>query len=179
MKPWWEMTEENIQACFKETDWCLAELCQFCGGDFFSHFKTSAVMPLTFLRMNIVDGRGLVLHLAGVFSIILSDDVHQILDKRTDPTWPTTWFVPRLTSTGVFDSVYSVMVNWGANHGACAYGHIGTELITLASMLRILVNMHNVRIEKIFRPHAWSAFGTEGAESADYRTCGTYGPLYG
>ncbi len=179
MKPWWEMKEEDIQACLEETDWCPAELCQFRGGGFSSHFKTSAVMPLTFLRMNIVDGIGPVLQLAEGFSIVLPDEVHSILDKRTDPTWPTTWFVPRLTGTGAFDSVYSVMANWGANHGACAYGHIGAELITLASMLRIPVNMHNVRKEKIFRPHAWSAFGTEGAESADYRACGAYGPLYG
>lgn len=178
MKPWWDMTDSDIDACLKATDWCPAELCQFRGGGFSSHFRTDAKMPLTFIRMNIVDGLGPVLQLAEGWSVTLPEKVHKILDSRTDPTWPTTWFVPRLTGEGAFTDVYSVMANWGANHGACAYGHIGAELITLASMLRIPVNMHNVERNRIFRPHAWSAYGTTCLESADYTACQSYGPLY-
>ena len=89
-----------------------------------------------------------------------------------------TWFAPKITGKGAFKDVYSVMANWGANHGAFVYGHIGADLITLASMLRIPVSMHNVDEEKIFRPHSWSAFGTENLESADFRACKNYGSLY-
>ena len=178
MKPWWEMSGEDMDACLSATRWCPAELCQFRGGGFSSQFQTQAEMPLTFLRMNLIDGIGPVLQLAEGWSVILPEKVHRTLDERTDPTWPTTWFVPRLIGEGAFTDVYSVMANWGANHGACAYGHIGAELITLASMLRIPVNMHNVEKNRIFRPHAWSGFGTTALEAADYKACETYGPLY-
>lgn len=178
MKPWWEMTEEDINACLKAATWCPAELCQFRGGGFSSHFSTDACMPLTFIRLNMAAGIGPVLQLAEGYSIVLPEEVYSILDKRTDPTWPTTWFVPRLTGEGAFTDVYSVMANWGANHGVCAYGHIGAELITLASMLRIPVNMHNIEKKSIFRPHAWSTFGTVDLEPADFMACRTYGPLY-
>lgn len=178
MKPWWEMTESDIQACLNATDWCPGELCQFRGGGFSSHFCTQPGMPLTMIRLNLIDGLGPVLQIAEGTSISLPPDVHHIIDQRTDPTWPTTWFAPRLTGTGAFHDVYSVMANWGANHGCCAYGHIGSQLITLASMLRIPVSMHNVAPEKIYRPQTWSAFGTSDLESADYRACKNFGPLY-
>ena len=135
-------------------------------------------MPLTFVRLNLIHGIGPVLQLAEGYSVVLPEDVHQKLDQRTDPTWPTTWFVPNLTGKDAFRDVYSVMANWGSNHGACAFGHVGSELITLASMLRIPVNMHNVPDERIFRPHTWSAFGTKDLEQADYAACKQYGPLY-
>jgi L-fucose isomerase len=134
-------------------------------------------MPITLSRINIVKGLGPVLQIAEGNTIELPDDVHSVLDERTNPTWPTTWFVPRLTGQGAFRDVYSVMANWGANHGAFSYGHIGGDLITLASMLRIPVCMHNVPDEKLFRPSAWAAFGME-AEGSDYRACQSYGPLY-
>lgn len=178
MKPWWDMSDEDIDACLKATRWCPAELCQFRGGGFSSQFHTEARMPLTFLRMNLVDGIGPVLQLAEGWSVTLPKKIHHFLDRRTDPTWPTTWFVPRTTGEGAFRDVYSVMANWGANHGVCAYGHIGAELITLAAMLRIPVNMHNIEEEKVFRPHAWSAFGTANLEAADHSACRKYGPLY-
>ncbi len=178
MKRWWEMTEEDIRSCLAAVDWCPAELCQFRGGGFSSHFATRADMPLTMLRLNIVDGIGPVMQIAEGHSITLPEDVHAIIDARTDPTWPTTWFVPRTTGEGAFADVYSVMANWGANHGVCAYGHIGADLITLASMFRIPVSMHNVPVEKIYRPHCWGAFGTEDRQAADYLACRAYGPLY-
>lgn len=179
MKPWWEMTEADIQACLDATDWCPAELCQFRGGGFSSHFTTSAKMPLTMVRVNLTEGAGPSLQIAEGYSIVLPKDVHEKLDQRTDPTWPTTWFVPKLTGTGAFRDVYSVMANWGANHGAFVHGHIGAELITLASMLRIHVSMHNVDPGSVFRPHVWSSFGTSDSESADLSACGCFGPLYG
>ena len=178
MKPWWEMEQKDIDGCLQATDWCPASLGYFRGGGFSSHFKTGAEMPLTMIRLNLVDGLGPVLQIAEGQSVVLPDEMHQKLDMRTDPTWPTTWFVPRLTGQGAFKDTYSVMANWGANHGACAYGHIGRDLITLASMLRIPVSMHNVATDGIFRPHAWTAFGTADPESADYRACQQYGPLY-
>ena len=178
MKPWWEMTQADADACLEATDWCPASLGYFRGGGFSSHFKTSAEMPVTMMRLNLIDGLGPVLQIAEGYTVTLPDEVHNILDKRTDPTWPTTWFAPRLTGEGAFTDVYSVMANWGANHGSLTYGHVGADLITLASMLRIPVALHNVPREKIFRPHAWSAFGTQDLESADYRACSTYGPLY-
>ena len=178
MKPWWEMTDKDIDACLKATDWCRANYEYFRGGGFSSHFRTQAEMPLTMIRANMVDGIGPVLQIAEGYSATLPDDIHEKLDKRTDPTWPTTWFVPKLTGKGAFRDVYSVMANWGANHGASVYGHVGAELITLASMLRIPVALHNVEEERIFRPHAWSAFGTDELESADYRACEHYGPMY-
>jgi len=178
MKPWWDMTERDIDACMKATDWCPADLGYFRGGGFSSHFKTHVQMPVTMLRLNIVDGIGPVLQIAEGYTVTLPDEVHKTIDLRTDPTWPTTWFAPRLTGKGAFNSVYSVMANWGANHGAFSYGHIGRDLITLASMIRIPVSLQNVDESGIFRPHSWSAFGTESTEGADYRACKAYGPLY-
>ncbi len=178
MKPWWQMTDKDISECLKVTDWCQANLGYFRGGGFSSHFKTEAEMPVTMLRMNVIDGLGPVLQIAEGYTVTVPDDVQKILWDRTDPTWPSTWFVPRLTGEGAFKDVYSVMANWGANHGAFTYGHIGADIITLAAMLHIPVNMHNVPADKIFRPHAWNAFGTENAEGADYRACANYGALY-
>ncbi len=178
MKPFWEMTPEDVSACLKATDWCRANYEYFRGGGFSSHFRCQAEMPVTLLRVNVIDGVGPVLQIAEGSTACLPDEIHHTIDQRTDPSWPTTWFVPRLTGKGAFTDVYSVMANWGANHGVTVYGHVGAELITLASMLRVPVAMHNVEKEKIFRPHAWSAFGTEDAQSADYRACGNYGPLY-
>ena len=178
MKPWWQMTDKDISECLKATDWCQANLGYFRGGGFSSHFKTEAEMPVTMLRINVIDGLGPVLQIAEGYTVTVPDDVQKILWDRTDPTWPSTWFVPRLTGEGAFKDVYSVMANWGANHGAFTYGHIGADIITLAAMLRIPVNMHNVPADKIFRPHAWTAFGTENAEGADYRACANYGALY-
>lgn len=131
-------------------------------------------MPVTMLRVNIADGIGPVLQIAEGYTVDLPDGIHDKIDRRTDPTWPTTWFAPNLTGEGAFKDVYSVMANWGANHGVTVYGHCGAQLITLASMLRIPVNMHNVSADKIFRPHAWSAFGTDDVQSADYRACAVY-----
>ena len=178
MKPWWEMTDKDIEACLKATDWCPADLGYFRGGGFSSHFKTDAEMPVTMMRLNLIDGLGPVLQIAEGYTVKLPDEIHTVLDKRTDPTWPTTWFVPNLTGTGAFKDVYSVMANWGANHGSLTYGHIGKDLITLASMLRIPVSLHNVPDADIYRPHAWTAFGTKDLEGADYRACQNYGPLY-
>lgn len=178
MKKWWDMTEQDIDSCLKATDWCPADLGYFRGGGFSSHFKTQAQMPITLIRVNLIDGLGPTLQIAEGYSIVLPDEVHQKLDVRTDPTWPTTWFSPNLTGKGAFTDVYSVMANWGANHGAFAYGHIGKDLITLASMLRIPVSLHNVEQKDIFRPHTWSAFGTNELESGDYRACHNFGPLY-
>ncbi len=179
MKPFWEMTQEDIKACLDATDWCRANYEYFRGGGFSSHFRCRAEMPVTMLRVNVIDGIGPVLQIAEGYTANLPDEIHNVIDKRTDPSWPTTWFVPKLTGEGAFRDVYSVMANWGANHGVTVYGHVGADLITLASMLRIPVNMHNVEEARIFRPHAWSAFGTEDAQSADYRACAVYGPLYG
>ena len=179
MKPFWEMTEADQKACLEATDWCRANLEYFRGGGFSSHFRCRGQMPVTMLRVNMVDGVGPVLQLAEGWTAVLPEDIHTALDSRTDPTWPTTWFVPRLTGEGAFRDVYSVMANWGANHGVTVYGHVGGDLITLASMLRIPVNMHNVPREEIFRPHCWASFGTEDAQAADYAACKAYVPLYG
>lgn len=178
MKPFWDMTDEDIKACTDATDWCRGNYEYFRGGGFSSHFKTMAEMPVTMLRMNIVDGIGPVLQIAEGHTAVLEDDVHNTIDVRTDRTWPTTWFVPNLTGEGAFKDVYSVMANWGANHGVTVYGHVGDRLITLASMLRIPVNMHNVSDERIFRPHSWASFGTQNKEAADFEACKFYGPLY-
>ena len=179
MKPFWEMTDENIAACLSATDWCRANYQYFRGGGFSSHFKTQAEMPVTMLRLNIVEGVGLCMQIAEGTTATLPDDVHAPLDQRTDPTWPTTWFAPRTTGEGAFKDVYSVMANWGANHGVTVYGHVGADLITLASMLRIPVTMHNVPAEQVYRPHSWAAFGTQDTQAADYTACKHYGPLYG
>ena len=177
MKPFWEISEEEAAACLKNTRWCPADLGYFRGGGYSSQFKTSGEMPVTMSRINLVKGLGPVLQIAEGWTVELPDEIHTVLDKRTNPTWPTTWFVPRLADNDAFKDVYSVMANWGANHGAISFGHIGADLITLASILRIPVNMYNVSDDQIFRPSAWSAFGTN-KESADYRACATYGPLY-
>jgi len=177
MKPFWEISEDEAASCLENTSWCPADLGYFQGGGYSSLFKTAGEMPVTMSRLNLVKGIGPVLQIAEGWTVELPDDVHEILDKRTNPTWPTTWFVPRLADNDAFKDVYSVMANWGANHGAISYGHIGADLITLASILRIPVNMHNVSDDQIFRPSAWSAFGTD-KEGADYRACATYGPLY-
>ena len=178
MKPYWEMTDADIKACLEATDWRRANYEYFRGGGFSSHFRCKAEMPVTMLRVNIIDGIGPVIQIAEGYTADLPDEVHDKIDWRTDPTWPTTWFAPTLTGKGAFKDVYSVMANWGANHGVTVYGHVGADIITLASMLRIPVNMHNVDDDKIFRPHSWAAFGTEDAQAADYRACQTYGPLY-
>ncbi len=179
MKPWWEVTEEDAHACLAATRWCPASAGYFMGGGFSSQFVTDGGMPVTLIRLNLVRGIGPSLQIAEGYTLRLPERVHQILDARTDPTWPTTWFVPNLTGEDVFHDVYSVMANWGANHGAFSCGHIGSDLITLASMLRIPVTMHNVSRERIFRPHSWGGFGTKDLESADIRACKAYGPLYG
>lgn len=178
MKPFWDMTQEDIQACLDATDWDRANYEYFRGGGFSSHFKNEAAMPVTLLRLNIVDGVGPVLQIAEGDTVRLPDEVHELIMNRTDRTWPCTWFAPRLTGDGPFRDVYSVMANWGANHGVTVYGHVGADLITLASMLRIPVNMHNVAPEKVYRPHCWAAYGTQDPEAADYRACQSYGPLY-
>lgn len=179
MKEWYNMTDADIDACLKATDWCRADYQYFRGGGFSSHFKTLAEMPLTMVRVNIIDGVGPTIQIAEGYSCILPDEVHNTLDKRTDPTWPTTWFAPVLTGKGAFKDVYSVMANWGANHGVTVHGHVGADLITLASMLRIPVSIHNVPEDKIYRPHSWAGFGKgEDSTSTDYRACETYGPLY-
>ncbi len=178
MKRWWEMEEKDIDACLSATDWCPAELCQFRGGGYSSHFKTDAEMPLTMARINLVEGIGPTLQIAEGWSVVLPEEMHEKIDRRTDPTWPTTWFVPRTTGEGAFRDVYTVMAKWGANHGAFIYGHVGEDLITLASMLRIPVIMHNVPEEKLFRPHVWDAFGTADPMSADIEACKAYGPMY-
>ncbi|WHH58550.1 L-fucose isomerase [Petroclostridium sp. X23] len=178
IKPWWDMEEEDIKACLNATDWCPADLQYFRGGGFSSHFVTKAQMPVTMMRINLIHGIGPVLQIAEGYTIVLPEKIHNVLEQRTDPTWPTTWFVPRLTGKGAFKDVYSVMADWGANHASLTYGHIGRDLVTLASMLRIPVSMHNIGDGEIFRPHAWAAFGTSELENADYRACKTYGPIY-
>ena len=178
MKPCWEMTDADARACLKNTSWMPADRDYFRGGGFSSHFLSKGGMPVTMSRLNIIKGLGPVLQIAEGWTADVDPEIHDILNKRTDPTWPTTWFVPRLDETKApFKDVYSVMNNWGANHGAISYGHIGADLITLASMLRIPVCMHNVPEDKIFRPAAWNAFGMD-KEGADYRACQNYGPIY-
>ncbi len=177
MKPFWEITAKEAQACLDATEWVPANLGYFRGGGFSSHFLTKGGMPVTMARVNRIYGLGPVLQIAEGYTYELPAKVHAVLDNRTDPGWPTTWFVPNLTGTGAFKDVYSVMANWGANHGAFNYGHIGADLITMASILRIPVCMHNVAPEKIFRPAAWAAFGMD-QEGADYRACANFGPLY-
>lgn len=179
LKPYWEVTEQDVQACLDNTLWPQAIREYFRGGGFSSQFKTVGEMPVTMSRINLVKGVGPVLQIAEGWTVEIPEDIHKTLDERTNPTWPTTWFVPRLdASKDNFKDVYSVMSYWGANHGAISYGHIGADLITLASMLRIPVMMHNVEDKDIFRPSAWAAFGMD-KEGSDYRACDTYGALYG
>ncbi len=177
MKPFWDITPGEAEKCLANTKWCPGNVEYFRGGGYSSNFKTAGQMPVTMCRINIIKGMGPVLQLAEGWTVELPENIHTILDKRTDPTWPTTWFVPRTNGKGPFRDVYSVMANWGANHGAISYGHIGADLITLASILRIPVCMHNVDDDKIFRPAAWAAFGMD-TEGADFRACNNYGPLY-
>ena len=177
MKPWYEMTEEDKDKIMAATTWNAADNGYFRGGGFSSRFVTRAEMPATMIRLNLVKGLGPVLYIAEGWTLNLPEEVSDTLWKRTDYTWPCTWFAPRCTGEGAFKSAYDVMNNWGANHGAISYGHIGADLITMASMLRIPVCMHNVPEEDIFRPAAWTAFGMD-KEAADYRACAAYGPFY-
>ena len=178
MKPFWEIDESEVEASLKATCWYPANLGYFKGGGYSSNFLTKGNMPVTMSRLNLIKGKGPVLQIAEGYTLELPNNVHKILDERTDRTWPTTWFVPKITGNGAFKSVYSVMNNWGSNHGAISYGHIGHDLITLASVLRIPVCMHNVEDERIFRPSAWNSYGMD-KEGSDYRACENYGPLYG
>lgn len=177
MKPFWEITEGEVTESLKATSWHPADVGYFRGGGFSSKFVSKGGMPVTMCRLNLVKGLGPTLQIAEGWTIELPGEVHKKLDERTNITWPTTWFVPNITGKGAFTDVYSVMNNWGSNHGAISYGHMGHELITLAAMLRIPVCMHNVEENRIFRPSAWNSFGME-KEGSDYRACDTYGPLY-
>ncbi len=177
IKPFWEMTEKDMDACLKATTWCAADKGYFRGGGFSSRFLTRSEMPATMMRLNIVKGLGPVMQIAEGWTVNLPDEISDKLWKRTDYTWPCTWFAPRTTGEGAFKTAYDVMNNWGANHGAISYGHIGADLITLCSMLRIPVCMHNVPEDQIFRPASWNAFGMD-KEGQDFRACKAYGPMY-
>lgn len=178
IKPFWEITDEEVKETLEHVQWRPASTEYFRGGGYSTDFTTKADMPVTIARLNYVKGLGPVLQIAEGHTIELEDDMHNTLDLRTDPTWPTTWFVPNLTGEGAFTDVYSVMNNWGANHCVVSYGHNGADLIALASILRIPVNMHNVEASSIFRPSAWNMFGTDQSEAADFRACQNFGPLY-
>ena len=178
LKPFWEVTPEEVDKCLKATVWSPGNKGYFRGGGFSSTFLTKGGIPFTMVRLNIIKGLGPVLSIAEGVSLTLPENVHYALNHRTDETWPTTWFAPRTTGKGAFTDVYSVMANWGANHCALIYGHVGAEFITLASMLRIPVAMHNVPENQIYRPTAWAQFGTNDLESADYRACQNFGPIY-
>ncbi|MGC3988539.1 MAG: L-fucose isomerase [Chthoniobacteraceae bacterium] len=178
LKPFWEISDAEAKACLEATTWHPSITEYFPGGGWSTRYLTRGGMPVTMCRLNLVQGLGPALQIAEGWTVDLPEEVHAILDERTNPTWPSTWFAPILTGEGAFRDVYSVMNNWGANHGSISYGHIGADLITLASMLRIPVYMHNVARERIFRPSAWAAFGTQELESADYRACANFGPLY-
>ena len=177
MKEHWNISQEEVDACLAATTWSPANRDYFRGGGYSSSFLSEGGMALTMCMLILVDGLGPVLQIAEGWTVELDEDVHDIINKRTDRTWPTTWFAPRLTGIGPFKDVYSVMNSWGANHGAISYGHIGQDLITLASMLRIPVCMHNVEDDEIFRPSTWNAFGMD-KEGADYRSCKNFGPIY-
>lgn len=177
IKQWWDVTEQDIEKMTKATDWCPANLDYFRGGGFSSHWKTEVEMPITLIRMNMIDGVGPTIQVVEGYTVVLPDDMHATLYERTDKAWPTTWFAPRVGEKGAED-VYTVMANWGANHGSFTYGHIAKDVITLASMLRIPVALHNVPETELFRPHAWKAFGTKDLEAADYKACATYGAMY-
>ena len=177
MKPFWEISQDEAEACLLKTTWYPANRDYFRGGGYSSNFLSKGEMPVTMSRLNLVKGLGPVLQISEGWTVEIQEDVHKKLNERTDKTWPTTWYAPRLTGSGPFKDVYSVMNNWGANHGAISYGHIGADLITLASILRIPVSMHNVDEDKIFRPAVWNAFGMDN-EGADYRACQNFGPVY-
>jgi len=177
MKPFWEISDKEAEACLKATTWYPAGREYMRGGGFSSHFLTRGEMPMTMCRLNLVKGLGPVLQIAEGWAVNVDNEIFEIINKRTDRTWPTTWFAPRLTGHGAFRDVYSVMNNWGANHGAISFGHVGADLATLAAMLRIPVAMHNLDADRLFRPSAWGAFGSD-PEGSDYRACATYGPIY-
>ena len=178
IKPFWETTAKEAGKCLDATKWCPSVTEYFPAGGWSTDFTTRGGMPVTMYRLNLVKGLGPVLQIAEGWTVDLPDAVHDALDARTNETWPTTWFVPNLTGEGAFADVYSVMNAWGANHGAISYGHIGGDLISLASILRIPVDMHNVENDRVFRPSSWNRFGTSEPQGADYRACETYGPLY-
>ena len=178
MKPFWEISKDEAQKCLGAVTWHPSITEYFPGGGWSTRFLTKGGMPVTMCRLNLVKGLGPALQIAEGVTVDLPEKVHDALDQRTNPTWPTTWFAPNITGKGAFRDVYTVMNNWGANHGAISYGHIGADLITLASMLRIPVYMHNVSEEAIYRPSAWNAFGTADREGADFRACANFGPLY-
>jgi L-fucose isomerase len=179
MKPFWQITPAEVQACLDATTWHAGIVEYFRGGGWSTDFVTRGGMPVTMSRLNLIKGLGPALQVAEGYIVELPEEVHSVLDERTNPTWPTTWFVPNLTGNGPFRDVYSVMYNWGANHGAFSFGHIGDDLITLSSMLRIPVYMHNIAEERIFRPSVWTAFGAMDPQGADFRACANFGPLYG
>jgi L-fucose/D-arabinose isomerase len=179
MKPFWEITDEEVEKCLKATTWHPSITEYFPGGGLSTRFRTRGGMPATMVRLNLVGGLGPVLQVAEGHTVELPDDVHDALDQRTNPTWPTTWFAPILTGKGAFSSAYEVMNRWGANHCVMTCGHVGHLYLTLASMLRIPVYMHNVADDRVFRPSAWASFGTADPEGADFRACANYGPLYG
>jgi L-fucose isomerase len=176
VKPWWGMTDADVESCLAATEWCPSITEYFPGGGWSTDFLTMGGMPVTMCRVNLVGGLGPVLQIAEGWTVDLPEAVHKVLDERTNPSWPTTWFVPRLTGSSPYTSVYDVMAAWGANHGAISYGHIGQDLVTLASMLRIPVDMHNC--DTVFRPSSWARFGAMDAQAADFRACETYGPLF-
>ena len=178
IKEWYDVTAEDIKAMNAATEWAPADNGYFRGGGYSSRFLTRAEMPATMIRLNLVKGLGPTVQICEGYTVALPDEVSDILWKRTDYTWPCTWFAPKLTGKGPFVSAYEVMNHWGANHGAISYGHIGADIITLCSMLRIPVSMHNVDESKIFRPACWNAFGTQDLEGADFRACNAYGPMY-
>lgn len=177
MKPFWEISDKEAKACLKATTWYPANRDYFRGGGYSSNFLSKGGMPVTMCRINLIKGLGPTIQIAEGYTVDVPEKVHKVLDERTDKTWPTTWFVPELTGEGPFTDVYSVMANWGSNHGAISYGHIGHDLITMAAMLRIPVCMHNVPANRMFRPATWAAFGMN-PEGADYRACEVFGPLY-
>ena len=179
IKPFWEITEDEVDKCLAATSWYPAATEYFRGGGYSSGFLTKGDMPMTMSRINIIKGLGPVLQIAEGWTVDIPEDVHETLNERTNPTWPTHWFVPRLTGSTAFKDVYSVMANWGANHGTVSFGHIGSDLITLASILRIPVCMHNVEDHNIFQPSAWGAFGVMDPQGADFRACSNFGPIYG
>lgn len=179
IKPFWDITADEVKRCLEVTQFRPANTGYFRGGGFSADFKSRGGMPVTMSRVNLIKGLGPVLQIAEGYTVEVEPAIHDIIDARTDPTWPTTWYTPILTGKGAFTDVYSVMNYWGANHGSFSYGHIGGDLITLASMLRIPVSMHNVSNDRIFKPSAWNAFGTVDLESTDYRACANYGPVYG
>ena len=179
IKPFWEVSPEEAKRCLEATTWHAGITEYFRGGGWSTRFKTRGGMPVTMCRLNLVKGLGPALQIAEGYTVELPGEVHNLLDERTNPTWPTTWFVPNLNDTPAFRDVYTVMNNWGANHGAISYGHIGADLISLASMLRIPVYMHNVPETSVFRPSTWTAFGAMDLQGADFRACANFGPLYG